>query len=291
MSATNSKIRTNSESSNGSKRTRGSGTDHSDVEVVENNEKIVSTKKKTKTDKPNTSGPALQQILAAIKDMNNNIKDLTDAVKEVKIEQQNFREWLDTIRHDIKEIREKQENFEGELNVLQQAQKINSFVITGFPAAQTTNASSYEVAKAFFGILGWKTNPEDFEKLFVVQYKNGNGSHIAGTFYDKRIRNMAFDKFRAIKKEKAILCEEVLKHLPPELRGRKLNFRTELTAATRQLLSKVKQHSADFKFIWEKDGRVFVRKTEQEKALEIRSYQQFRAVTGQHDNSNWILQI
>lgn len=120
--------------------------------------------------------------------------------------------------------------------------------------------------------LGTSLKKTDFKVLYIANHRNKTSSHITGTFYEERKHNEVFIKQKLLLAEKnPILMEDVI-NLPQSspLRGTQVRIRTMLTQHTWKLLVYTRSLASNqFEFIWERDGKIMMRKNTASRPIEV----------------------
>lgn len=168
-----------------------------------------------------------------------------------------------------------QQASEGKHNRIEQQFLNTSFRITGLPTASPGEAV-FPLVKAIFAKVGATVQQEDFKQLYMVRHRNNLSSRISGTFYSEKQKGEAVSAFRLHRKTKPMLLGEVLKDITDELwKAKQINIRSELTLYTRKLLDQAYTHKNVFEFIWECDGRVLMKRNNNDKKThEVKTLEQ-----------------
>lgn len=171
-----------------------------------------------------------------------------------------LREWKDTQMG----VKEKVKNLEDRVNEMEQYSRTKNIEIKGVEECVNENLKQVVVKIAHkVGEVGITEN--DIDSVHRIgNMNNRNPKDIIVQFKDRVSRNRLL-----LKRKERIRSNEVAE-------GRKDNvvyINEHLTAYNKQLFwqAKVKSKELNFKFVWSKEGKIFIRKSEREKAYRIRN--------------------
>lgn len=157
----------------------------------------------------------------------------------------------------ITDLTSRHEQLETKVNNMDQASLATSFRITGFPKGDRNPANCLATAVQFFRLLNVTVEEKDFKRLYLQNYRSGEGSQLVGTFYNEQLKVSCMKKFKEAKKTKPIMLSDVLKTTANNRNDTQaVVFRNMLTLQTRVLLNQAKQHMDVFKFVWEDNGKI-----------------------------------
>lgn len=252
-----------------------------------NNEQVIPSSPEDKNSKKHRMEDAITEILNEMRSLKQVSTSTNEAVNIMTREMKKFSLDLEMLNKNIKKIDEEvftlKSNLtdtDNQINSMQQQLLKTSFIITGLPP--TTRGEVFPVLEKIFMSFNCKVKKEDFKTIYMVQHKNKKGAHISGTFYCERKRDEAFELFKqAIKKEEPVLTEKIFETLPMDsvFRGRQLRLRSQLTLKTRNLLDKARTLRDRFRYIWETDGRILIKKNDGEKVAEVLTLNQIDQLT------------
>lgn len=217
------------------------------------------------------------------------IVETRDDVKNVAKSQDNIEKSLATLlertennEKAIQAMKDEIGELEARLNIREQLDLIDNFRLTGFPPITPTKEEQLELISEILKFVGVTTTKDDFVYWSAYQNRSKSSAVIVGKFASSAKRSEAFKAFREKAKTSEITWNKFVISRPGDPNGlRKINLRTSLTKATMALLNKVREHSTKFKYIWEANGRVLVRKAEGDRAIEIKSSLQLKKIVDQ----------
>lgn len=160
-----------------------------------------------------------------------------------------------------------------DLAAVQQAALENNFVIQGLPD-DLQEPKAFDVMTKIAQKLELDIQEADLKFLSLRKNRRTKTSFLTGKFYDGRQRNQLF---KTAKERKPITVESIFPEISPtsHLRGKEINVRSQLTQTNRVLLAEAhKRNNNSFKFIWESDGRILMRKDHGTRPIEVRSTSQ-----------------
>lgn len=161
------------------------------------------------------------------------------------------------------------------VNNIEQDALTKSFSIVGLPPIEQRDVNI--LTEKFFSRAGIKiSSATDFKNLFVINQRTG--SRIMGSFYCEKTRDEVVKKLKVYTKATPILAEHLILNLKEasnkngkDFVGKEVRYFTKTTEYTRTLLRQAKVHLDKFKFVWERDGRVMMKKDENSKIIRVRS--------------------
>lgn len=212
------------------------------------------------------------------------INAISENMKRVEENVSKVEESVKKANFDITTLRDENEMLRSQLNHQEQLNMIRSFNVFGLPTLPPNSAQT--VMRSLATHLGTTINLEDFKELFVVNHRNKKTSHITGTFYEEKKRDEIFFRMKhRVANKKPIVVEDIITTLPKDstFRGKEIRVRTKVTQHTRKLLNDAYQYKNTFKFIWESDGRVLMRKDENSRIVEIKTEQQLVNIAAGHN--------
>lgn len=213
---------------------------------------------------------SISQIVQEIKSLKTVVTETNCAVNKngaslemIATDLSTIKEKFELMKHEIAKLQEANESTTTAVNIIQQAMLRKSFTIMGIPPTAAAQGDVFPTFKKICASFGFNAERDDFRKLFIVQHRNKQSSHIAGEFYYDKKRDDAFKAFKlAIRNKRPILTDTIFTDLPlnSPFKGKELRLRTQLTQATRQLLEKTRTFKDHFTFVWENEGRILVKK-------------------------------
>lgn len=215
----------------------------------------------------------IEQILEVVTKLSQDQKKLHEGL--TKIAQR-----TEATENAVIQLKKENDVLNGELNELRQKEFKQTFLIFGIPYAKTGDNMTAVVKKIGL-LLGVQLTEHDFSRRpYIVGHRNEKTGHIIGTFYSTQKRDEFSMKFKEKKRAAPLLLENIVIDLAPNhpLRGKPINLRWELTDYTKKLLAEAKKHTANFKYIWESDGRVLMKRDESSKPLNINNFAKLEQV-------------
>lgn len=179
--------------------------------------------------------------------------------------------------HDVNALRQDVNVLKSQLNKVQQQSIANEFLIHGLPPS-VANQDLPGVFENLCAFIGVQLSADDFEgSPRIFTNRSRTASTVIGSFKSHSLKT-SFSK--AFKAKRPIPCEDIV-DLPPTstFRGKQIVLRNSLTPANRQILNEANRLKGDlFRFAWDVDGRIHLRKDENAKPIEITSMDQLNKV-------------
>lgn len=157
-----------------------------------------------------------------------------------------------------------------EMNQLQQQALANDFTIHGLPPSFTT-AQTQSLITKLAQHIGVSLAPQEFARApFAVTNKTKTLSTVIGTFSNNTTK---LNVFRACKVKRPIVLEDVIDlDVSSPYRGKELRIRNSLTTVNRTILAEALRTKGDlFKFAWDVNGRIFLKRDESSRGVEVKS--------------------
>lgn len=227
-----------------------------------------------------------KEILDALKTLQKTQETIIEDLKAVKEHVNKLSVSVDKSKEDIVVLQSENQALHTTIASFEQSSCLKSFNIFGFPAMKQEEAMV--VMTKLGDRLGVQLKSTDFKDLFVANHRNKTSSHIAGTFYEERKRDEVFNRQKKfIAEKKSLLMEDIIQLAPSStLRGSLVKIKTKLTQHTRKLLAYTRTTAIPtFKYIWEKDGRVLIKRKSNSRSIEIKSEQQLLNIIGSSHNN------
>lgn len=230
---------------------------------------------------------SVDTIKSLISEFNRNlteqIQKISNDIKQIESKIDRVETSVVKANSEIIDLQNENQQIRNELNNRQQLNMRTHFNLFGLPALKQEDALI--VMKNVALKVGTTVVDEDFKDIYVANHRDKKTSHIAGIFYNEQKRDEIFNKMKKqIADKKPILVEEVVKLARDSpFRGKELRLKTKLTQYTRMLLNDARQLKNIFKFIWECDGRILMRKDEHSRIIEIKTPQQLHNVASNHN--------
>lgn len=213
--------------------------------------------------------------------LNKNILELQKDMKEVKVSVQFISDKYDKIIEEIKGLKDLKANqikvedklvkLEDRVNELEQYSRCRNLEIRGVEECANENLKQVIVKIASkVGEMGIVESDIDVVHR-IGNMNNRTPKDIIVQFKDRESRNKLL-----LRKKERLMSKEVTE-------GRNDNvvyINEHLTSFNKQLLwqAKIRSRERNFKFVWSKEGKIFVRKHEKEKALRIKTEEDLRKI-------------
>lgn len=208
----------------------------------------------------------LDSIEQQLGSLHNNIEQLNDRMALIEHSQS-------THTNEVAKIRTDLEQAKNEINLLKQEHLSEDFVIYGLPPDVKTEDSAM-IIKNFCGAIETAIEDTDVKKSFTRLIKNKSESIIVGSFSRTEVKQKVMKAFR---EKKPVPNEDVLDlPLTSPWRGKPITIRNQLTSHNRLLLTEAKKlNEGVFKYIWESNGKIMVRKDDGIRPFTVFSLAQF----------------
>lgn len=209
-----------------------------------------------------------------IMSMSNSIQTLNRRITEIETEIETNQT---AQRSDLGDIKT-------QLNNLKQENLISDFVLYGLPP-ETTNETAVEIVKNFSDAVNVPIVNDEITKCFVRSNAAKSEAIIIGSFSNANIKNRIMKNYRT---KRPIVMEHVMELEPTSpWRGKEVTMRNQLTDHTRQLLKEAQRRKEDRMFVWERNGRVMLKKDEGDRAIWIQSIEQLNTVLPFRGTANY----
>ncbi len=186
----------------------------------------------------------------------------------------------------LEEVTEYMKDLSARIDYRDQMDLIDCFRITGLPAIDTPREDQLVIIVNVFKKVGVTVTREDLSYWNMYNNRQRTSATISGKFCNPKKREEAFSLFKIKTKNKPILFGEMCKPTNDEDKLRVIRLRSNLTKATMNLINLARQHMTIFAYVWEKNGRIFVRKNEDERAFQIKSESELKAVIKKYETGN-----
>lgn len=172
-----------------------------------------------------------------------------------------------------------------ELNRLQQLALANDFFIHGLPPSTDANRAMNAVTK-LGNFVGVNLDAQDFSRQpFAIVNKAKTLMTVIGSFSNhQKKRNL----FEACKQHRPIPVEDIVDVAAASpFRGKEVRIKNSLTPFNREILTKaLRTNGEHYKFAFDIDGRIFLRKEEGAGRIELKSLEDLRRVIAAARNSS-----
>ena len=168
-----------------------------------------------------------------------------------------------------------------ELNTLQQSALDKDFMIHGLPP-NIAKEQAFPILKRFCQKINQEVVESDLKKIYVTQNRNKTKSFLIGSFYSLDIKQSIIRKIKSGKQ--AIVVEDLIDGLSADnrLRGLQVSFKNQLTAVNRNIYAEAhKYNQGRFKYIWEQDGRILMKKDDNTRILQVFSLAHLKEIFDQ----------
>lgn len=158
------------------------------------------------------------------------------------------------------------------LDIRDQMDLVDCFRLTGLPAVESPKEDQFAVIEKTFKLVGCTVKKDDLTYWAMYPNRQKTNAVIVGKFCNSKKREEAFRLFKQKSKIEPMLFGSICEPHDPNDRLRVIRLRSSLTKPTMNLLNMARQHiPATFEFVWEREGRIFVRKAAGERAVQIKS--------------------
>lgn len=194
------------------------------------------------------------------------ISSLNERVKLVEHSQLTNNDEVSRIKSDLNSAL-------SDVNELRQESLSNEFVIYGLPP-EVSNIDAKNIVIHFASAAEEIITEEDIQFAFARHIKNKSESIVVGRFKQANTKTSLMKSFAA---KKPITVEHVINNLEAtsKWRGKELVIRNQLTQLNRKICSEAhKLNNGAFRYIWDSRGKIMLKKTELDRAINIRSMAQ-----------------
>lgn len=222
----------------------------------------------------------LFEVKTEQKTANGNADEALKEIKSLKLETTGIKNRLSKIESRVDKL--ETETQANKLNILEQNQLTNYCCLIGFPEINK------EVLPSIIEKLSTKckypiNTINDLKELYIKKNKI-NGATIVMKFYDERdkinLKN-AFDKSKPVTVEELVNLPE-----PSVYRGKEIYIKDRLSAANLRLKNECKKSlNTKFNYVWDKNGKVFVRQNNETPTIHVKSTEHLESIIKAIDDS------
>lgn len=244
-----------------------------EMETIEKKLDGITADIKALSTRSDSSEKKLDKLLDAIKSTNVKVDALVvdvsttkDKTKALEENQENLREDINSLKNDIGRLTV-------DLGTVQQNSLSNHFVIFGLPYDLAVDKPFAHLSQ-ITNKLNVAINERDLKHLALRKNDKFKNSYLTGIFYDNRVRQQLFDQAKSCR---PIVVETIFTTLPGNstLRGKEITLKGQVAPAIRSRLAEAHRINNNvFKFIWQKDGRILMRKDMGHPVFEIKTTEQ-----------------
>ena len=168
-----------------------------------------------------------------------------------------------------------------EINNLKQVAIQNDFIMYGLPPHVKT-----EDLRGIFDSIGAILGENLMvNKSFAINSKKKRETVVFGTFKDSHHKKKIF----ALKKEVPVTIEDII-NLPPEMSsfmGKEIIFKNRLTQLNQAILTEATKTKGQlFKYAWDIEGRIHLKKDENSEPIAITSLEHLRNIVEEAKKNN-----
>lgn len=206
---------------------------------------------------------ALDDIERKISDLSGTIQAMSNKITQIETTQITQGSNLNTIKADLEDART-------EINMLKQQNLNAEFVLYGLPPEVNTEQSR-DIVKNFCVAVDSPINDHDITKCYARHNAAKTETIIVGSFVNASLKEELKKSFN---QKKPVVVEDVVLSLPArsKWRGKEVVMRNQLTEYNRQLLREAHQLNENrYKYIWESNGRIMLRKLDGDRPLVIKT--------------------
>lgn len=226
----------------------------------------------------------IDDILQIIKAQTTKLENLDAGISGIKQTIHIMSEKIETISNKISTIEHKQEGQGSdiktiktdlevarlEINILKQQSLNADFILYGLPP-DVTSDDSKEILKNFAEAVDFQIEDKDIAKCYARHNKGKTESLIIGSFSNATVKNDLKKRFAA---RKPVVVESVIPSLTEtsKWRGKEVVMKNQLTEYNRELLREAHQlNEGRFKYVWESNGRIMLRKADDDRPITVRT--------------------
>lgn len=212
--------------------------------------------------------------------MNDKVDKLLGLIERMEKLEEICRNTNLTLKQEIAGIKASQIEINGNINELNQINLATTFTVTGIPIVP--NKAPLDHINLILSKMEMNSMTEnDFKFLKLINHKDGKTAHLFGRFWFENQKFGIFGRFKALLKEgKPLMSNEIYKlSQDSPLNGKQVRFGNVLTKTNVDLLKLARTFKENtFKYVWESEGHIFVRKNDGEKALAVKTMAQLQEI-------------
>lgn len=199
-------------------------------------------------------------------------KKFSKELVEIKKNHEELKKENKTLRNQIENLQKEIVHNEEKGNINSQNLLRNNIEIKGIP--QKEDIDDQEIIKKNFNKIGIRSEKEDILEIRREENRNKNENVIKIKLKNEHIKKHILEKSKQYYKNKGKLTT-----LDINLKNNQniIYINEELTPKLKYLFGKTKElRKKGFKYIWIKNGKIFVRKNEEEEVLNINNEEKLR---------------
>jgi hypothetical protein len=216
----------------------------------------------------------IDQIIENQSKISKKIECIVKELNEIKEKTENHDQEIISIKADVSLVKNEITTLSVELNKVRQNGLSNHFSLRGLPS-NIIKKDVLEVMSKFCSSVGENVQSDDLKEIYLLKLPHGE-TVINGAFYDIRKKQSILNKYKL---KKPITAEDIC--IVPEnspSRGKEIIFKNLLTTETRKLLFETRQLCTDYKYKWERNGRVLIKHNDTAPIIEVTSLQKLKEI-------------
>lgn len=215
----------------------------------------------------------LDDLLAKHASTDTNIDSLASDIAAISTKTSNLEIAQNQLQKDCNQLREDVGRLNQEMRQVQQAALSHSFIVHGLPQ-DIRNDKPIDILTTIAHKLGITIRENDL-KFIALRLNNARRTaYLTGIFHDGKLRQQLL---QAGKEQKPLIVDRFFPDLPANstMRGKEFSVKNQLAQATRTFLAEAHRiNNKRFKYLWESNGRIMIRRDDGERSIEIRSHEQ-----------------
>lgn len=212
----------------------------------------------------------LDDLIAKHKSTDTKIDSLAADIAAINAKTSNLEVAQNELQDDFDRLREDVGKLSQEMRLVQQAALSHSFIIHGLPQ-DISKEKPIDILTVIAQKLGLPIRETDLKYVALRQNNTRKTAYMTGIFHDGKLRQQLL---QAGKEKRPLIIEAFFPDLPVNstMRGKEFSIKNQLAQSTRTFLAEAHRiNNKRFKYVWESNGKIMIRRDDGERAIEVRS--------------------
>lgn len=226
----------------------------------------------------------LDDLLAKHKSTDTKIDSLVADIATINAKTLNLEGAQNELQEDFDRLRDDVGKLRDEMRYVQQAALSHNFIIHGLPQ-DIRNDKPIDILAKIAQKFGITIHETDLKYVALRLNNTRKTAYLTGIFHDGKLRQQLL---QAGKENKPLIVERFFPELPDNstMRGKEFSIKNQLAQSTRNFLAEAHRiNNKRFKYVWESNGKIMVRKDDGARSTEVRSIEQLIDILDQQQSS------
>lgn len=231
---------------------------------------VLMTQLGTLTETMKTQTEKIDTLVTTTTSIDNRLKTLETSQKATD-------KRVNKLKKIVNELQVELDSVKADNNHLNQVALSKDFVIFGLSYFEKDKTD--QIINSLSHASGVQFTKSDLQNFYPVRLRKDKKKCIVhGRFYDEKLKTEFISGWRS---NKPIVVEDVMQLKANDTsRGTEIFIRNQLTNSNRELSAeaRLQRNAGKLKYVWEKDGRILIRKSDNSPIIEIRSMNQLMSL-------------